>query len=249
MGGAAHTNYDTRLSPEQEKGYQAWKAKVAPKDSGQDFDWKGAYLADLKPDSRGHYYDTYKKPNHPTFSTGSVYSTPEHMGGVWSRNPEGKDTYTPSEWMMKDKNRIDSLKQYMAKAEPNAILIMGSSPTNIPKTYTPQQEEAAYARLEKQGMSDQGIVAPEQIIPAVKGFAKDLKEGIQKKLGPAQAPTPSGTPNAYNRDTSKSMHDIEIGLLDAENQKPIFPKNPYQKQVDESKKRAEMRDFLQSLPE
>jgi len=220
MGGAAHSNYETSLSPEQEQGYQTWKSKVAPKDSGQDFDWRGAYLADLKPDSRGHYYDTYKKPNHPTFSTGSVYSTPEHMGGVWAKDPAGKDTYTPSGWMMKDKNRIDSLKQYMAKAEPNAILIMGGSPTNYPEIpdnpakMTPAQraeEAATYARLEKQGMSDQGITSPEQIIPAVKGFAKDLKKGVEDKL----FPKPSGTPNAFSRDVSRmkeSENAIDLGL-------------------------------------
>lgn len=134
MGGAANT-YDTKLTPDQEKGFQAWKAKVAPHDSGVDFDWRGAYLADLKPDSRGHYFDTYKKPNHPTFSTGSIYSTPEHPGGVWAPDASGKMTYTPSQWMMKDQSRMADLQKYMVAKEPESALIlpnMGGSNTQQP---------------------------------------------------------------------------------------------------------------------
>jgi len=76
---------------------------------------------------------------------------------------------------------------------------MGGSPTNTPNEYSPQKEQASYDRLEKQRMSDQGIVAPEQIIPAVKGLAKELKQGVEKKF----FSSPTGTPNAYSREASK----------------------------------------------
>lgn len=41
----------------------------------------------------GHFPDTYKRPNHPTFSNESIYSTPEKPGGQWdgeNYNPKGK---------------------------------------------------------------------------------------------------------------------------------------------------------------
>lgn len=40
-----------------------------------------------------HFPDTYKYPNHPTFSNESLYSTPEKPGGTWKSemfNPRGK---------------------------------------------------------------------------------------------------------------------------------------------------------------
>lgn len=54
--------------------------------------WKNTPKAKLSnPDA--HFPDTYKYPNHPTFSNESIYSTPENPGGSWSGenyNPNGK---------------------------------------------------------------------------------------------------------------------------------------------------------------
>lgn len=77
--------FDTTLTPEQETRFQAWKAKNAPKDSGQDYDLRGAYLAGVKPAADGHWPDTFKKPNHPTFSDQSRYArygNPGHWEGT-----------------------------------------------------------------------------------------------------------------------------------------------------------------------
>lgn len=71
---------------------------------------------------RGLFPDTFNLRNHPTFSTGSKYSTPEHMGGEWSQ-ANGRDTYEPSQWMEQDPARMAELSQYMKRAEPNAVLI------------------------------------------------------------------------------------------------------------------------------
>lgn len=67
-------DFDTILSDEQAAGYPAWKQQYAPKDSGQDYDLRGAYAAGLKPAANGHWADTFKKPNHPTFSDQSRYA-------------------------------------------------------------------------------------------------------------------------------------------------------------------------------
>ena len=76
-------SYDTPLTPEQEMQFSKWKKRYAPKDSGADYDLRGAFLAGFKPDPKsGHWPDTFKKPNHPTFSEESIYAqaAPEQAG-------------------------------------------------------------------------------------------------------------------------------------------------------------------------
>lgn len=53
--------------------FEQWKAKNAPKDSGADYDLRGAFKAGVVPDADGHMPDTFKKPNHPTFSVESEH--------------------------------------------------------------------------------------------------------------------------------------------------------------------------------
>ena len=60
-----------------------WKAINAPHDSGEDYDLRGAFKSGLTKDIQsGHWPDTYKKPNHPTFSNQSIYAkyAPEKAG-------------------------------------------------------------------------------------------------------------------------------------------------------------------------
>lgn len=87
------TAYDTQLSPEQETAFQAWKQQYAPRDSGYDYDLRGAFLAGLQPSAEnGHWPDTYKKPNHPTFSNQSIYAQQRpDLAGYWDG-----DTYVPA---------------------------------------------------------------------------------------------------------------------------------------------------------
>ena len=67
--------FNTILSPQEEAQFQQWKGRFAPRDSGEDYDLRGAFKAGLQPDpTSGHWPDTFKKPNHPTFSTQSRYA-------------------------------------------------------------------------------------------------------------------------------------------------------------------------------
>jgi len=77
--------YDTQLTPEQERAYQAWKLQNAPRDSGADYDLRGAFQAGLSPDPQsGHWPDTFKKPGHPTFSNQSQYAAARpDLAGSW----------------------------------------------------------------------------------------------------------------------------------------------------------------------
>lgn len=77
--------YETALNGDEEPRFQQWKQRYAPNDSGNDYDLRGAFKAGLRPDPvTGHWPDTYKKPNHPTFSDQSIYA-PDVPGaaGKW----------------------------------------------------------------------------------------------------------------------------------------------------------------------
>lgn len=66
---------NTSLTPAEEALFQLWKKKHAPDDSGADYDLRGAYKAGVRPDGdNGHWPDTFKKPNHPTFSVESKFA-------------------------------------------------------------------------------------------------------------------------------------------------------------------------------
>ena len=69
------SEFDTTLTAPEESKFQTWKTQYAPHDSGEDYDLRGAFKAGLKPDPKtGHWPDTFKKPNHPTFSVESQYA-------------------------------------------------------------------------------------------------------------------------------------------------------------------------------
>lgn len=119
------TAYDTMLKPDQAAGFQAWKAQNAPNDSGVDYDLKGAYLAGVKPDARGHMPDTFKKPNEMTFSTQSQYNGLQEkggdllQGGTWGAG----DSFTPGPTNLKLHTAQD-LINYFKRVEPSSQLIL-----------------------------------------------------------------------------------------------------------------------------
>lgn len=82
--GLNDTPYETRLNPGEEQDFQAWKAENAPEDSGADYDFRGAFKAGVEPAENGHWPDTFKKPNHPTFSNESIYAPgAPNLAGTW----------------------------------------------------------------------------------------------------------------------------------------------------------------------
>ena len=70
-----------------------------------------------------HGSDVGKLPNHPTFSNQSAYHTAETQGGTWGKDADGRDTYTPSQQMVQQ-GKTEGLASYMAKVEPNVVLLM-----------------------------------------------------------------------------------------------------------------------------
>lgn len=67
------------------------------------YDYEGFFNEDpeyawamLEGDSEAHFTDKYKRPNHPTFSEESIYSSPETPGGKWLKTNEGNWVYKPA---------------------------------------------------------------------------------------------------------------------------------------------------------
>jgi hypothetical protein len=92
-----------------------------------DYDLAAAKAAGVEPDERGHLPDTYKLPNHITFSTDSVYSNPQQQGGQWDQLAGDKWMFTPGPANLAHYS-IDQLQDYFNKYEPDSIL-------NIPNGY------------------------------------------------------------------------------------------------------------------
>ncbi len=93
--------YETKLSKQDEKEFQTWFASakengiIHPQDNGADYDFRG-FWTDLVKNNHSnkqystetHFPDTYKKPNHETFSVESKYAkgNMKKYAGIWNRN-------------------------------------------------------------------------------------------------------------------------------------------------------------------
>lgn len=126
-------HFNTPLTPEQEQAYGAWAAaqsRTRGFDIGdaRDYDmrgyWKNADPGELNA-RQGHFTDTYKKPNHPTFSKESQYNNApnELTGGTWQGGVWGDRTFTPSAEMLQT-HPINWLQNYMRKVEPDYKLVL-----------------------------------------------------------------------------------------------------------------------------
>lgn len=109
--------------------YKSWlkyKSNLEGRDLSkdeQDYDMEGYYNSlkyndkDYKPGQGMHLPDTFKKPNHPTFSEESMYSIPViRQGGKWD-----KEGFTPSQYNL---NNLPNgmLQEYFNVVEPDMEL-------------------------------------------------------------------------------------------------------------------------------
>lgn len=114
------SKYNTVLSPEEEKAYQIWATKTGRGRDVYDYDMRGAWKNNVSADGDEHYPDTYKKPNHPTFSDQSIYHGADGLyGGTWFKPQADVDTFIPSRHNL-DTHRGDVLPKYFQKVERTA---------------------------------------------------------------------------------------------------------------------------------
>jgi hypothetical protein len=87
--------YNTEIPTERYGDYLKYVKKMTELRDGRDFfkdmydyDIQGAFMANIEPNENMHFPDTYKKPNHETFSVESKYYDPEDevakKAGTWS---------------------------------------------------------------------------------------------------------------------------------------------------------------------
>ena len=90
--------YNTQLTPEEEAKFQQWAKENNALGDLYDYDVRGAWKeltsGTMSKDARGHLGDTYKKPNHPTFSDQSIYHGKDgFVGGSWISAPNGQSVF------------------------------------------------------------------------------------------------------------------------------------------------------------
>lgn len=87
--------FNTKLSAKEEEDYQKWAKAAGREKDAYDYDMRGAWKEGIDANAEGHFPDTYKKPNHPSFSDESKYHDgKEHKGGKWSQK-DGRDKFKP----------------------------------------------------------------------------------------------------------------------------------------------------------
>ena len=123
--------FNTRLSTDEEKSFRLWakKNKRDPDLETIDYDLRGFWKHNGKFADNGHAADTYKKPNHPTFSDQSMYHGAadvlggSFVGGTWTER-NGRTQFRPSVRMLETTHDPQWLQGYMQKREPSVDLIL-----------------------------------------------------------------------------------------------------------------------------
>jgi hypothetical protein len=120
--------FSTQLDPQEEQKYQQWvkeQSAVKGRDISRDnydYDLRGLFRESGGFGDNGHATDKFKKPNHPTFSTQSQYSTSTMPGGLWE-SVGGQWQYTPSDMVRKMQGE-DFLRWYFDNYEKGSKLRM-----------------------------------------------------------------------------------------------------------------------------
>lgn len=130
------TRFNAELTPEETFKYHNWLDEEGKKQGrdmradATDYDMQGAWKSGAGAAGNGHFPDTFKKPNHPTFSDQSQYhGTPDELhgdawqGGHWTE-AEGKTSYTPSRKMLDTTMPESYMRSYMRDREPDVKLLL-----------------------------------------------------------------------------------------------------------------------------
>lgn len=104
--------------------YEQWRSQLPTElQSDSDYDLYGAYLSGFKPSENNHLPDTFKLPNHPTFSKESIYANDETPGGEWVDLGNGKWLFNATQFNV-DTYGKDKLIEYFKQNEPDSELVL-----------------------------------------------------------------------------------------------------------------------------
>ena len=123
--------YNTPIPAEKYTDFMRWSEQESARRGRnimadmEDYDVQGFWLnGDWKKQGiGGHATDKWKKPNHPTFSTESIYHNQNgYKGGTW-KIKNGKTFYTPSQTNIQFYGK-QGLFNYFREVEPDSILVI-----------------------------------------------------------------------------------------------------------------------------
>lgn len=125
--------YNTALPAQDETQFQTWaqdQSKTVGRDVAKDlydYDLRGWWQQNQGQGlDGGHLTDTFKKPNHPTFSTQSQYHGADgNQGGEWAQQPSGAWSFTPGATNM-TMHGPEALGDYFKRVEPGNQLNQGA---------------------------------------------------------------------------------------------------------------------------
>lgn len=130
----AKNKFDSDLTEADEENFQKWGDRLPPNlRATADYDLRGLYKQLRGKDVGGpegtHAPDTFKKPNHVTFSDQSKYHGVDgNIGGHWGKDPDGKETFTATRQNIMNAGGEVPFKAYMAKVEPGIRVVMPPAP-------------------------------------------------------------------------------------------------------------------------
>lgn len=135
--------YNTPLSAKDEAAFGAWlqeRGKAEGRDLSKDlfdYDLRGAWKDGAAKSENGHLPDTFKKPNHPTFSDESKYSGVDgNTGGKWKQLDGGKWEFAPSQTNLRNMP-AGELEAYLKRADPDVTLRLPDAPKSTPELMFP----------------------------------------------------------------------------------------------------------------
>lgn len=115
-----------------------------------DYNMAAAKASGFGSNGNGHYPDTFKKPNHPTFSDESIYHLEATPGGKWRGN-----TYEPSEFVFNQQGDWNNfLKGFYSQEQGTGAIPVFKGGIMLPEvTITPQYKEGGkiYIKPSKRG--------------------------------------------------------------------------------------------------
>lgn len=118
--------YNTPLNSFEQTQYDM----MFEKRDSYDYDMQGWFKdnPDAHPNDPGvHYPDTYKKPNHPTFSDESQYHGVDgNYGGHWNMDPNDSENFVPGETNL-SQHGVQGLQDYFNTKETGVQLILPGS--------------------------------------------------------------------------------------------------------------------------
>jgi hypothetical protein len=116
--------------------YAEWLKKYKVEES-PDYNTHEAYFAGVVPDARGHLPDTYKLPNHITYSDESIYSKQPNAPppGQWKQLPDGKWQFWASPTNVENAGSTKALQDYFNKYEPDSQLFLPPMGPSLDKLF------------------------------------------------------------------------------------------------------------------